>query len=344
MPYKRFLGYDKGEDGKPSINEEEAETVRLIYRLFLEGGTPHSIAAELTAAGVLTPGHASRWYSGTVKSILSNEKYKGDALLQKRFTVDFLTKKQKVNEGEVPQYYVESSHPAIIDPETWGLVQHEMERRKTAHHSGTGLFAGRIFCGDCGGMYGAKKWHSTSKYSRTIYQCNDKFKGEKCFAPHLYEDEIRSLFVSAVNRLIEDKASVIADVEAVTKKLMDTAALTTEAESLTTEMDVVSGLVHKLVADNAGAVLNQDDYTARYDTLVKRFDTAKARFVEVERLMADKDARLKQVHAFLRELHAQEALVTEFDERIWYSLVEKVTVYAKDNVRFTFKDGSVIAP
>jgi DNA invertase Pin-like site-specific DNA recombinase len=82
MPYKRFLGYDKGEDGLPSINEGEAKTVRLIYRLFLEGGTPHSIALRLTDEGIPTPGGGERWHSGTVKSILSNEKYKGDALLQ----------------------------------------------------------------------------------------------------------------------------------------------------------------------------------------------------------------------------------------------------------------------
>jgi DNA invertase Pin-like site-specific DNA recombinase len=342
MPYKRFLGYDKGEDGMPAVNEAEAETARLIYRLFLEGGTPHSIAGELTTAGVPTPGGASRWYSGTVKSILTNEKYKGDALLQKCFTVDFLTKKQKVNEGEVPQYYVEGSHPAIIDAETWDFVQREMERRKSARHSGTGLFAGRIFCGDCGGMYGAKKWHSTSKYIRTIYQCNDKFKGMKCSTPHLYEDEIKSLFVSAVNRLIADKASIIADVEVVCRKLMETADLKAEAEKLTVEMDVVSGLVQKLVADNASAAMSQEDYGKRYDALVTRFEKAKLRLAEVERQIADKGARLKRVHAFLRELRAQDALIAKFDEHLWHSLIEKVTVYSKNEVRFAFKDGSII--
>jgi hypothetical protein len=90
--------------------------VRLIYRLFLEGKTPHGIAKQLTADGVTTPGGKEQWQPGTILSILTNEKYKGDALLQKKYTVDFLTKKQKVNEGEVPQYYVENSHPAISIP------------------------------------------------------------------------------------------------------------------------------------------------------------------------------------------------------------------------------------
>lgn len=99
MPYSRFLGYDKSEDGLPKVNEEEAVTVRLIYRIFLEGQTPHGIAKLLTEQGIPSPGGGEKWLAGTIRSILTNEKYKGDALLQKKYTVDFLTKKQKVNEG-----------------------------------------------------------------------------------------------------------------------------------------------------------------------------------------------------------------------------------------------------
>ena len=105
LPYKHFLGYRKGADGLPEIVPEEAEIVRNIYRWFMEGKTPTGIARTLTEQGVPTPAGKEQWCSSTVKSILTNEKYKGSALLQKRFTVDFLTKKSKVNEGEVPQYY-----------------------------------------------------------------------------------------------------------------------------------------------------------------------------------------------------------------------------------------------
>ena len=105
LPYKHFLGYEKGEDGVPRIVESEAIIVREIYRLFLEGMTPCAIAKHLTSQGIPTPGKKAVWQTSSVMSILTNEKYKGDALLQKKFTVDFLTKKQKVNEGEIPQYY-----------------------------------------------------------------------------------------------------------------------------------------------------------------------------------------------------------------------------------------------
>lgn len=103
--------------------------MKLIYRLFLDGYTFHSIAGELTAGGLETPAKKKRWYPRTVESILTNEKYKGDALLQKRFTVNFLTKETKANEGEVPQYYVENNHEAIISPQVFDWVQEEIKRR-----------------------------------------------------------------------------------------------------------------------------------------------------------------------------------------------------------------------
>lgn len=116
IAYKNFLGYKKGENGLPEIIPEEAKTVRQIYQYFIEGKTVNGIAGLLTSQGIPTPGGKQKWKSTTVESILTNEKYKGAALLQKYYTADFLTRKQKVNKGEVPQYYVENSHPAIIDP------------------------------------------------------------------------------------------------------------------------------------------------------------------------------------------------------------------------------------
>ena len=116
IPYGQFLGYRKGADGLPEIVPEDAEVVRRIYRELLQGKSTNAIAAMLTEEGIPTPGKKTVWQRATVESILRNEKYKGSALLQKSFTVDFLTKKTKVNEGEVPQYYVEDSHPAIIEP------------------------------------------------------------------------------------------------------------------------------------------------------------------------------------------------------------------------------------
>ena len=198
VPFKRFLGYDRGPDGNLVLNPEEAVIVQRIYSMFLQGMTPYGIATQLTADGIKSPGGKDKWNAGAVRSILTNEKYKGDALLQKSYTVDFLTKKKKTNEGEIPQYYVEGNHEAIISPDVFEQVQRELERRKQGkgRHSGVHLFSGKIKCGQCGEWYGSKVCHSNSNYRRVIWQCNHKFDGdEKCTTPHLTEEDIKTMFV-----------------------------------------------------------------------------------------------------------------------------------------------------
>ena len=174
VPFKRFLGYDRGPNGELVVNEEQAKLVKRIYRMFMEGTTPYGIATKLTEENIPSPSGKQKWHAGTVKAILSNEKYKGDALLQKSFTVDFLTKKTKINEGEVPQYYVEKDHEAIIDPEIFDQVQDELKRRCPGRnrYSGVHVFSGKVKCGQCGSWYGSKVWHSNDKYRRTIWQCS----------------------------------------------------------------------------------------------------------------------------------------------------------------------------
>ena len=344
VPYSRFLGYDKGEDGLV-VNEEEATIIRLIYKIFLEGGTPHLIAKYLTAEGIPTPGGKEVWSQTTVKAILTNEKYKGDALLQKSYTTDYLTKKKKVNEGEIPQYYVENAHEAIIEPVVFDMVQAEIARRKSGknRHSGVGIFASRIKCGECGSWYGSKVWHSTSKYRRIIYRCNHKFNGDgKCGTPHLDEEAIKRLFVSAANKLLADKGEIIANFALLRDDLFDTADLEAERVALREEMAVVAELIQKCIEENARTALDQSEYQERYEGLVARFDTAKARFEEVSALVTDKKARCELVEAFTAELVRQDGLLTEFDERLWFSFVDFATVYGEDDVRFTFKDGTGI--
>lgn len=133
IAYGQFLGYNRSEDGKMVIDEDEAEIVRTIYRLCMLGFSPTAIADYLTEHEISTPSGKERWHASVVRSILRNEKYRGDALLQKTFTIDFLKKKLKVNEGEVPMYYVHEDHEAIIDPYEFELVQAEIE---SSHDNG----------------------------------------------------------------------------------------------------------------------------------------------------------------------------------------------------------------
>lgn len=135
VPYASLLGYKKGDDGGLAVDEDQARIVRRIYREYLAGHSPKTIAAHLTKDGIPTPLGKKTWSMSTINSILRNEKYKGDALLQKTFTVDFLTKTTKRNEGEIPQYYVTGNHEAIIAPTVWDQVQHELARRSGSSRS-----------------------------------------------------------------------------------------------------------------------------------------------------------------------------------------------------------------
>lgn len=342
MPYKHFLGYERGEDGNPQIVEKEAAIIRLIYQMFLDGKSSSAIARHLTSENIPTPGGKRNWQSSVVQSILTNEKYKGDAILQKGFTVDFLTKKRKTNEGEVPQYYVTNSHPAIVSEEIFDLVQSELEKRKGKRYtSSTSCFSSRIICGDCGGVYGSKVWHSTSKYRRVIWQCNGKFKNEeKCSTPHFYEDELKALFVDAFNSLLTDRDSIFAAYDNIIAELTNNTALEKEAQSLQSECDVVLELMQQTVAENAQTALDQADYQRRYDDLAIRYENVKKHLTEIDAEITSRKAKRTNIESFMQTLQAQESLLAEFDEDLWNATVDCLIVRSATKFKFKFKDST----
>ena len=345
VPFDHFLGYERGENGELVINEEQAKTVRLIYDLFLQGLTPHTIANRLTAMGILTPRRKAKWNQGTVRSILTNEKYKGDALMQKCYTADFLTKKQVPNNGVLPQYYVEGDHEAIIPPETFELAQQEMLRRNNRdnRYSGVDIFASRIVCGECGSYYGAKVWHSNSKYRRIIYRCNHKYHdGKTCSTPNLTEDEIKLSFVAAVNRLIANKDEVIANLEGMCQTLFETETLESEREKLNTEMYLLQNMIQAAIAENAHVALEQNIYQKRFDELSGKYEDAKRQHDDIKQQIADKTSARTAASQFIGTLKKMDGLITEFDLSLWGSLLDHATVYSKEDMRYTFKDGTEI--
>ena len=345
VPFGHFLGYDRGPDGNLVLNEAEAVIVKRIFSMFLQGMTPFGIASQLTADGIPSPGHKEKWNAGTVRHMLENEKYKGDALLQKSYTVDFLTKKKKQNNGEIPQYYVEGNHAAIIAPDVFEAVQRELEQRGKGRnrHSGVHLFSSKIKCGQCGSWYGSKVWHSTDKYRQVIWQCNHKFDNdERCSTPHLTDDEIKAHFILAVNKLLPEKGRIIKTFDDIKSTVLDTSGLEAEKTELEQELVVVSDLMQKSIFENAHIALDQTEYQKRYDGLTERFNKTKARLDTVTATISDKQARQATIEDFLKDLQVLDGMVTEFDPMLWVSLVDFVTVYSKADVRVTFKDGTEI--
>ena len=338
VAFTHFLGYDKGF----VINEEEADTVRLIFKLYLSGLSIYAIGKELKRRGRKTPFGNDTWHISTLRSILMNEKYKGCALLQKAYTVDFLSKKKKKNQGEIPQYYVEDHHAAIISPATFDLVQAEMRKRSEAGltYSGVSVFASKIKCGDCGGWYGLKVWHSTDKYRKIVYRCNQKYNGDrKCTTPRLTEDDIKRLFLQALNKLLGEKAEIIANLEALRMMVADTAALTEEKEKMELEAAALEEELRRLIAENARAALDQSEYDRKYGTLYGSYSQKLARVEEIEGEIGDKEALGERIRNCIGSLVDADGEQTVFDEQLWGGIVEYVTVFAKDRIVFTFVGG-----
>ena len=338
--YSHFLGYDRGPNGGFVINPKQAETVRLIYKLFLSGLSYYAVAKELTRRGLKTPAGKDRWGQTTVKSILMNEKYKGDALLQKEFTVDFLTKKKAKNEGQIPQYYVEGDHEAIISPELFQMTQLEIERRNesTSRYSGIGIFSSKIKCGQCGCWYGAKVWHSNDQYRRIIYRCNRKYNGEKCSTHHVTEDEIKEKFLQAANRLFSRKDELIAEYEKIKDVLTDVSVLEERKENLQMQMELAVDRIQRCIAENARIAQDQEEYEKQYNNLAKQYEKAKAELETVMEEITDRTARSKRIEQFITDLKKAEGSFAEWEDESWSRLIDHVTVYEKDDIRFCFRN------
>lgn len=345
VAYSRFLGYKKGPNGGLVVVPEEARTIKLIYKLFMEGLGMKTIAKELTKRGLKTPGGKYTWSTSTVSSILRNEKYKGDALLQKSYTVDFLTKKTKINEGEVPQYYVEHDHEAIIEPQLFDFVQVELKRRSKArkYYSGTSIFSTKIQCAECGGWYGAKVWHSNDKYRRIIYQCNNKFRNKTgCRTPHLTEEEIKAYFVRAMNQIIADKDEIIQTIEEARRAICDNRELLAKRDAMQKEIGILVEMAQNAVERNARVAQDQEKYQKQYDELINRYDAMKEEYRQLCDRIEKRQTRYEQLGQFVQELKGRENLLTEFDQPLWCLLVDKIVVKNKEDITVVFKDGTEI--
>ncbi len=326
------------------IDEEQAKTVRLIYSLFIAGLSPKAIAKRLTAEGAPTPGGQAKWYGGTVRNILKNEKYKGCALLQKTYTLDFLTKKIVKNDGAVPQYYVEDSHPAIIAPEQFDLVQSIFEERvRDPKRSLATIFSSKIRCGSCGAWYGPKVWHSTDKYRKVIWQCNAKFdKKTRCRTPHLTEDEIKTVFVKLANKLASDRDFYIAELRALMGKLTETGALEKKKRILDERLSVDAKAVNDLIARNAMVEQNQAEYNERYNALVSRYEETERQRAKVMEKISQLMVRRRKLKQFVEGVREMPEIYTEFDASQWAALVDSMTVYSKERIVFKLTSGMEI--
>ncbi|MCD8019035.1 MAG: recombinase family protein [Clostridiales bacterium] len=340
VAFSNFLGYERDPNGELVVDPEQAETVRLIYQWFLEGFSPYAIAKKLMVLEIPSPAGNAKWWPTTVWHILQNEKYKGDALLQKEYVADFLTKKREKNDkGVLPQYYVEGDHEAIIDPETFDFVQTEIQNRKKGkrRYSGENIFLSKVKCGCCGGWYGSKIYNSNNKYRRHVYRCNHMYDGEKkCTTPTLTEEDFKQCFVFALNNLIANRKKVMRELEQQAEKLEDVSCNEARRKVLEDKMKSLDVEIGDLLDGNT---LDQKDYQSRYDALVLELERTRQEYNEQKKEIVKNRQNANTMKKFIEDFSKQGEPLKEFDEELWCSMVDFITVYAKDDIRVTFKGG-----
>ena len=355
--YKRMLGYRKGADGQPEIVPEEAEIIRRIYRRYLAGCSLGQIKQELEQDNIPTAQKVERWSSEVIHNILTNEKYMGDALLQKTYITDCITKKVKKNMGERPMYYVENNHPAIISREMFDQVQKEMTRRsskrKVLQKSGKtelGKYSGKyaltelLVCGECGSPYKRVTWARNGK-KRIVWRCVSRleFGTKYCHnSPTLDESRLHNAILAAMNEYAAIRQEVCPDVLAMVeeaKRAMSQAgAMLLELKK---RMDAVSqeqsNVLDRLLANMADAELN-----ARMKALTDEKEALKAQILKVQQKevsMAEQAAKRQQMWDSLKECSAG---YTEFDDEFVRQIIQKITVEDADTIRIHFRDSDVV--
>lgn len=337
--HNRFLGYTKDEEGHLIIEPAEAEVVKRIYREYLEGGSLLQIARGLEADGILTAAGKAKWRPETLKKILQNEKYIGDALLQKTYTVDFLSKKRVKNNGIVPQYYVENSHEPIIPRDLYMQVQEEMIRRANLHsgakwkkrvYSSKYALSSIVFCSKCGDIFRRIAWNNRGKHS-TVWRCCTRVEHgpKKCDAPTIQESDLQDAVVKAINLTLGNRDSMMdvlqENIEAVIRQEEETSA------------EGINAKLEELQKELLRLANSKKDYNSVADEIDRLRELKQEALTE----SAEREGGKKRIAEMREFLDNQTTEILEYDEQLVRRLIEKVTVY-DERFEVQFRSGMTV--
>lgn len=322
--HNRFLGYTKDKDGNLVIEPEEAEIVRRIYREYLEGASTNKIAKGLEADGIKTAAGSSIWRTSTLLTILTNEKYIGDALLQKTYTVDFLTKKRVVNDGIMPQYYIENDHPAIISRETFMKVQEEKRRRsrmacgpdgRRRNYSSKYALSTIVFCAHCQDRFQRAVWYRHGSKT-AVWRCGTRMqKGPyACSARTVPEEALHEVVVRAVNDLVNNPDFFIPALQENIRSVLENNSKDAVEEIESRVLEVQRELLKR--------ANEKQDYYDLADELSKLREKKN----ELLRQEANKDSVRERMEEIVTWLKKEPKEVTEYSESLVRRMIEKVTV------------------
>lgn len=335
--HEHFLGYTKDEDGNLIVVEEEAKIVRRIFREYLEGASFRDIAEGLERDKIKTGGKKYKWHLSTVQGILRNEKYIGDALLQKTITTDFIEKVRIKNDGTVPQYYVKGSQEAIIKKDVYTAVQEEMVRRanltsgiegkKKRIYSSKYALSSICTCTKCGDIYRRIAWNNRGKKS-TVWRCCTRVEqGPKaCDAPTIQETELQDATVKAINLLISCSA-------AMKEKLAENIAIAI-ADDNTGDLEEINKILTAKQRELVKLAHAKKDYNDLADEIDK-IREKKQRILVAKAETEGYKKRIEELQDFINEGDTE---LSEYDEKIVRKYIKEIRVF-DNRLQVFFKAG-----
>ena len=357
IQYKHLLGYIRGQDGKPEIVPDQAEIIRFIFKRYLAGDTLRAIKAQLEAEQVPYITGEVAWNLSTLQSILQNEKYCGDVIMQKTFRKDCISKKTVVNTGQLPKYWTQNHHEAIISREVFDATQEETLRRKavaasTKKSAPTGLgkysskhaLTGLLICGECGLPYRRVVW-TQKGMKRPVWRCANRLDHGRTQckrSPTLDEKPLQQTVLAAVNVLMRQKGALADEVASemarglapVPGELMSIGDIERAIGNLSQQFD-------RLMGETDGEESIQQNMD-QFRDISEQLAALKQRKAHILGLQAENEQLTRRLRWAAEVMEAAPAEVTEWKESIVHQLVEEIRVLSKDEIHVTFRNGTEI--
>lgn len=345
MMYGNIFGYKKGEDGKPEIVPEEAEIIVAMFTKFLEGDSLKDIGKWLEVQGIKTIKGNSRWSKSVIKSILENEKYKGDVLIQKSFTADLFSKKSVRNTGELPMYLIKNHHIPIIEPEVFDKVQYELKRRynKTVNENSATRYSSKyaltdiVVCGECEAKYKRVTWTSLGE-KRVVWRCKSRLAyGKKLCknSPTIDEADLHRAIVKSLNMMLKSKSTLNEMLKGSLAALLGANRGEMRIGSISNEITMLNNRIYDMVREEIENRTDTDVIEQKCAELHEKIQSLKdeIKSIQTEKQMADAGSgKLREIYTALETMNAE---FTEYDDAVVRRLVSKVRVISKDKIIVT---------
>ena len=358
IQYKYLYGYRKGDDGKPEIISEQAEVVRKIYDLFLSGTPVRGIQEYLNASAVPNINGEPKWARSAIDSILTNEKYCGDVLLQKTYIDDCINKKVKKNTGQLPMYLVQNHHEGIISREIFDAAQAELARRSAgkspskknaptgrSRYSSKYALSDRLYCGECGTRYQRCTWRNRDGSKRIVWRCVSRvdYGSKYCHdSPTLDEEPLHRAILAAINSAVKDKDNIVYNLKsAMEKELAPVAGQQLSLSEIDSQLEQLNTEFSKALAE-ASESGDQAAYSDRFREIMQKQTALKVQRDEIQGMLAESGKAAAHIEQCRQAAETTPSAISEWDEALIRQVVESVTVETGSEIIVALKSGASI--